>query len=311
MMPFKTCFRWTWPVLTGLVFLALWFAPRAFAQNAQTDDRLASLNIAVWPEYDQPLVLVQYDGELAAKDPLPRDISLLVPTGAQINAAAYVASNGDYLNTDAPKTQDQGDGFTLVTFSLPATKFHLEYYYDALKGSPDKTMEFAYKAAEAADNVQLEIQQPLKAENFTTDPAAPIQTTDAHQFIYHVFNYATLNAGQVQRIKVSYTKSDPNPSIANLPTPAPASTQTSSAAGPSIPLVPAALVASGVALLALGGFAWWSRNRQVPVLVEAPEAGTRRKRGAGGLGGFCSQCGRALAADDNFCPRCGTKKRNS
>jgi hypothetical protein len=46
---------------------------------------------------------------------------------------------------------------------------------------------------------------------------------------------------------------------------------------------------------------------------------TSRKPGRGGrriersapanASAFCTQCGRALGAEDNFCPRCGTKRR--
>ncbi len=313
-MLFKLCSRWAWLIGAGLLCLALWAAPRALAQSTPTpnDDRLTNLNIAVWPEYDQPLVLVQYEGQVSSTAQLPRDVSLLIPTGAQLNATAYIATDGTLINTDPPKTQDNGDGFTLVTFNLPSPKFHIEYYYNPLKGSPDKTMEFAYKAAQPADNVQLEIQQPLKADKFTTDPAAPVKTTDAHQFTYHVFNYATLNAGQVQRIKVSYTKSDPNPSSAYLPTPAAATTtNTSAAAAPSVPLASAAALAGAIALLALGGFALWSRNRQVPALTTPAQGSPPKSRKARGSGGFCPRCGRPLAADDNFCPRCGTPRRKS
>ena len=67
----------------------------------------------------------------------------------------------------------------------------------------------------------------------------------------------------------------------------------------------------GFVLLALAGFYWWSRNRQVAEPVVARGGRQRRKGRSGdpGAAGFCSQCGHALSADDNFCPRCGTPRR--
>jgi hypothetical protein len=307
-MQLKSLTRWAVPTLVGLAFLAFSSAPGALAED---NNRLANLTIDVWPEYDKRLVLVQYDGEVAVKDKLPRDISFFIPAGADLTATAYVDANGDYLNIpDPPTLQDSGDGFKSVTFKLPAPRFHLEYYYNPLQGSPDKTMVFAYKAAQPAENVQLDIQQPLKADKFTTDPATQVKTTDAHNFTYHIFNYASLDAGQIQRIQVSYTKTDPNPSIANLPKPASAPAKAESVS-PMSTWLPAILIAGALAMTGLGGFAWWSRRRNAAELAPARADGSQRRHRSHSTAGFCVQCGRALEADDNFCPRCGTRRRNS
>lgn len=315
-MHLKSLSRWAVPMLVGLAFLSF---PLASGVLADDNDRLANLTIEVWPEYDKPLVLVQYDGEVAVKDNFPRDISFFIPASADLAATAYLDANGDYLNIpDAPAIQDSGDGFKRVTFKLPVPHFHLEYYYNPLQGSPDKTMEFVYKAAQPAENVELGIQQPLKAENFKTDPATQVQTTDPHNFTYYIFSYPSLTAGQIERIHVSYTKTDPNPSIANLPKPASATANAESALSNSTLLLPGVLIAAAVALVALGGFAWWSRRRNelefAPARADSPRRRLKmpsgQKRGQG-TAGFCVQCGRALEADDIFCPRCGTKRRNS
>lgn len=308
-MRIKLNSRWVGPVLAGLAFFSFQFAPTVLADS---NDRLANLQINVWPEYDDARVLVMYDGEVADTTSLPRNISILIPSTASLTATAYVDANGSFINVpDAPTTQDTGDGFSRVTVKLPAAKFHLEYYYNPLQGSPDKTMEFVYKAAQATGNVQIEIQQPLKADKFATDPATPVHTTDAHNFTFYVFNYASLDAGQEQKVKISYTKTDPNPSVSNIPQPASAPQPAAAASNSSImSLLPPVMIAVALALAALGGFALWSRGRNslepAPARVESPKRRTRR----GGASGFCVQCGRALTADDNFCPRCGTRRRS-
>jgi hypothetical protein len=311
-MQFKSISRWALPVLIGLALLSFRFAPVA---TAETNDRLANLQINVWPEYDDTRVLVMYDGELADATNLPRDISLFIPSTASLSAEAYVDANGSFINIpDKPTTQDTGDGFTSVTVKLPAAKFHLEYYYNPLQGSPDKTMEFVYKAAQPAENVQLEIQQPLKADNFSTDPATQVKTTDAHSFTFYIFNYASLDVGQTQRIKISYTKTDPNPSIASIPQPASASASALADTQQALPfssLLAPVLIAVALALMALGGFAWWSRGRNAMEPAPARTDNARRRQPRQGATGFCVQCGRGLEADDVFCPRCGTRRRNS
>ncbi len=323
-MPFKSLVRRAWPLLAGLVFLSLWYVPHVQAQNAPADDRLADLSIQVRPEFDQPNVLVMYNGEVASKDQYPRDVSVLIPKDAELAATAYVGANEDLLNTDPPTQQDAGDGFTRVTFKLPAPKFQVEFYYNPLQGAPDKKMDFVYKAAQAADQVELQILEPLKADKFTTVPASVVQTSNTHNFKYHNFNYASVTAGQVLKIQISYTKTDPNPSMASI-TP-PASAAPAAPAEPaSSPLTsaPAILIGAALALIALGGFVWWSRRRQIWADAQVPGSDAHRKnRRPGGAGakrpvrsapaaGFCPQCGRALTTDDNFCPRCGAKRRTA
>jgi hypothetical protein len=313
-MQFKSLSRWAVPVLIGLALLSLRYAPAAMADS---NDRLASLQINVWPEYDDARVLVMYDGAVADTANLPRDISLFIPSTASLNAAAYVDGNGTFITIPGtPATQDTGDGFLRVTIKLPAPKFHLEYYYNPLEGSPDKSMEFVYKAAQPAENVQLDIQQPLKSDKFATDPVTQVKTTDPHNFTFYVFNYATMDTGQTQRVKVSYTKADPSPSIASIPQPAsaPADTQLPL---PANSLLPSVLIAAALALMALGGFAWWSRGRNAMETAAAEVDAPRRRHGRQSAHsnalrtGFCVQCGRGLEADAVFCPRCGTRKRNS
>jgi hypothetical protein len=307
-MQVKSLNRWGVLLLIGLAALGLRPAPAVMADG---NDSLSNLQINVWPEYDDARVLVMYDGAVADTSNLPRDISLFIPSTAALNAAAYVDSSGTFITIpDSPTTQDMGDGFMRVTIKLPAPKFHLEYYYNPLQGSPDKTMEFVYKAAQPSENVQFDIQQPLKADKFATVPVTQVKTTDPHNFTFYVFNYASMDAGQTQSIKISYTKTDPNPSVASIPQPASAPADTQSALLANS-LLPSVLIAAALALVALGGFAWWARGRHALEPVPAGTDNSRRRQRKGSATGFCVQCGRGLAADDLFCPRCGTRRRDS
>ncbi len=290
-------------VLLGLFLLALSPTPGAVAQS---NDRLANLTILVWPEYDDPGVLVQYDGEIALKENSPRELSLLVPAGARVIATAYVDAKGEYLNTDPWKVQDAGDGYSRLTFSLPVPHFHLEFYYNPLQGAPDKTMDLLYKAAQPAEKVHLEIQEPLKADKFKTTPATANQVTRMHDFKYHIFDYPSLDAGQILRVQVSYTKTDPNPSIAYIAAPEQASTEPLPSSNAILPI---ALVAMGVAVGLLGFLAWRFRRGETPGAAYATIGNTGKRNRRRAAVAFCSQCGHGLEADDNFCPQCGARRR--
>jgi hypothetical protein len=295
-------------LVSALALLAL-TAPALAA--AQTPDRITQLEIAVWPEFDDPRVLVQFDGTLAGQSDAAREISFYIPTSAVLTATAYQDESQQYLNSDPPTVTDAGNGLKRVTFQVPKTHFHVEYYDDAIQGAPDKTLDFVYTALMPADSVQIQVQQPLKAENFKITPAAALVSDGMHDFKYHIFNYPGATPDQQLKLQITYVKSDPNPSIQNVvppetaPQPAPANS-----ALPTDPQQTYMLVGAGI-VLALGVLAvamWYTRRNPRPTARGAahrPAGGKRAEHATG----FCSQCGNPLHAGDNFCPNCGAKKR--
>ena len=306
----------TFLVLSSIV-LCLLALPTAnvSAQAAASDpNRIANLGISVWPEYDDPSVLVIYDGTFANKDGFPREVAFLVPADAQVNATAYGDNTGQYFNTDPWKTEDAGNGLTRIRFTLPQPSFHVEFYYNPLKGSPDKTMNYSYTPVNAVDQLQLEIQQPLTATNFKTDPVAATQTSRGHDFKYHIFNFTNIAAGQPIRVQVSYTKTDPSPSVESISVPsgstgtgtAPASTPAATNSSSAF-LLPAGIAAAAVALGVLGFLMW--RSRREPSDNVPQRHSRKRASGTQVAAAYCHECGNTLRAQDVFCSKCGTKRK--
>ncbi len=293
-----------------LVLIGLNGVPAPVARAAGSAE-LSTLRIMVWPEYDDPRVLVQFEGDLADTTSLPRDMVFYVPTTAKLYATAYADDNGQLVNTEPAKIEQADGGFLRVTIAMSKPRFHVEYYDDLLPVTADKVMDFVYRAAWLADKVSLEIQQPIKAENFATTPAADSQTSGYHDFKYFVFNFANVQADQTLKVHVSYTKSDPSPSISNLP-------QTDTAAADA--QAPASntplLVTVGTGLLALSALlvlAWYVRRRPQLARADVPahaasKAGRKFAHPAAGAQ-FCPQCGHSLSAADHFCANCGAKRR--
>ncbi len=296
--------------LTLLLGSAAAAAPGALADD---QNRVAELDISVWPEYDTPTVLVILSGKLADASNQPRQVSVLVPTSAQVHVVTFSNADGSLAKEQPYETSSLGDGYTKVSFSVSSPNFWVEYYDDLLRGSPDKTMDFSFKAAAPADKVTLEVQQPLKATNWSINP--PAQTTRADNgFTYSVASYSGVAAGQMLTAQVKYTKTDPGPSVAP---------QTSSATVPSTTPSPAptsiwnsiyvvvALVLLG--LTAVFGFLTLQRRsrRLAPVTpsARASRRGGRHPREASGGSVFCPQCGRSLGSEDLFCSKCGAPRR--
>jgi hypothetical protein len=290
-----------------LSILLLFFASPATKVAAENSDRIANLSISVWPEYDDPSVLVIYDGQFVDKEGYPRQVGFLVPSGANVNATAYGDDKGGFLNTDPWKTEDAGNGWTRVLFNLPKPAFHLEFYYNPLQGTTDKTMRFVYNSAHPADSAELEIQQPLKATNFKTDPVAVLQTARGHDFKYHVFQFSKVAAGQLLSIQVSYTKTDPNPSVASITIPSDSTTANATNNLSSNLVLPVGIGAAGLALAALGFLAWRARHENDE---SAQQRQVRNKKKGQSTTAFCHECGNGLRANDVFCSKCGTRRKS-
>ena len=296
-------------LLMGVLLLVTLAAP-SFA-IAQTPERITNLDISVWPEFDDPRVLVQYDGNLASQNGYPREVAFYIPSSAVLTATAYQDESQQFLNTDPATVTDAGNGLKRVTFKVPKPHFHLEYYDDAIRGTPDKTLEFFYTAILPADSVEIQVQQPLKAENFKIAPAAAMISEGMHDFKYHIFNYPGAAADQTLKLQINYTKTDPNPSIQNVVPPETApQTNPTDAAVPTDPQQIYMLVGAGI-VLALGLLAlwlWYTRRQPQLAFAGASNRAANSKKVERATG-FCSQCGNSMHASDNFCPKCGAKKR--
>lgn len=293
--------------LCFVILLAVFAWSRVAPVSAETSPRIAILNIYLWPEYDQPGVLVQYQGQLAAtpQNSLPLDVTFLVPQGAGIAAACAIQKDGTHTS-ETWKEGDAGDGFTRVTYQVAEPQFHVEYYYNPLVGATDKTMQFVYKAVLPVDQLALEIQHPLQATNFVIAPPENESHKDNRGFTYHTLNMAQLAAGQTVSSKISYTKTDPKPSISNEKTKTTA-TESATAEDSIAGMNPNVLVLLAVFALAAGFVIYFGFIRRLS--LQPVEVTTESYTPRISTGGFCTECGTALQADDKFCAYCGTKRR--
>lgn len=289
---------------TLVLFLFGWVIP----VHAEEPLRIANMDVSVWPEYDQPGVLVQYQGAIAAtaSKANPRELSFLVPKGAGVGAACTIQTNGNHTS-ETWKESDADEGWTKIIFQVTEPNFHVEYYYNPLSGALDKKMAFTYQAILPVDELELDVQHPLKATNFVLTP----ETTDSHKdndgFTYHAYLVKQVTAGQKISANIAYTKTDPSPSVSGQSKPATASSA-SNDGGVNLNQV----IVFSVMLGMLGIIAYfvWERNArrtQLSLAHTQPSPTSHRPRGEW-FGGFCTQCGNAMEKDDKFCARCGTSR---
>lgn len=294
--------RWILLALFTTLFLGI-----ASPARAEEPPKITVMDVSVWPEYDQPGVLVQYQGNLAAKaDKLnPLELSFFVPKGAGVGAACVIQSNGNHTS-ETWKESDVGNDLTQVTFKVTEPQFHVEYYYNPLPSSADKKFSFAYTAALPADQVEVAIQHPLKATDFVLTPEAPNLHKDNEGFTYHAYDFKSVAAGQKLSADVAYTKTDPKPSVSG-DKPASSTSAANSASDSSVNLNQIIVITTFVAMaVIIAFFVWERRNRGVqPVYVSERMDEPGPSTGVVSQGGYCTQCGNAVEAGDRFCARCG------
>ena len=95
--------------------------------SAQAGVTLDTFTVQLWPEFDQPAMLVIYDFTLPQNIDLPVDISLRIPADANLIAVAN-APAGNLLNVPYQEPVKEGD-WQIVSLTIDtATVYHIEYY---------------------------------------------------------------------------------------------------------------------------------------------------------------------------------------
>ncbi len=290
------------PLFTFVFFL---LAPGlALAQaDAPPVDRMT---VEIWPDFDQPAVLVLVTGFFAEGAPNPTEVTLPLPEGAEIHVVAIFTE--DDVLTDQGVTYTS-DGET-VSFSTPGTGFRLEYYMPYEVQGSQRSFTYTWLADIPVERLSLAVQEPLAAASMTVKPA-PAAVAEEKGLTYYSLPPQPVPANTPYSVEVTYTMPSPQLTANNRP---PADTAvTTPAPAPSASFAskvnwPLALVGVGL-LLMLVAVVWKITSGRRPNkkrLANRPRrrAGAGRKTKSGAK--YCHECGRPVQPDDKFCRACGT-----
>jgi len=296
------------------------------ASAPTADLAMARLRLSIWPEYDDPRVLIMLRGEMTPRQAFPASITLPIPKGAEIIGAGMVSEQNELLLH--PHQVEPGNIQDTLQLNLPVPRFFVEFYYNPFTTSgPEKRFVYPAPTTYPIELFKVDIQQPLKATAFTLDPAPMERTTDNQGFTYHQFTYRDVGKGQSQVFTVAYTKTATTPSVAKQqPTPQP--TEKARARSDNT-LVVLSIFAGAILLFA--GCAWLMQRSQrqhmptttppalpvsmsdtllallrediLPQETEATDVPPMPPQTR--VINFCANCGRKLLPDDRFCSGCG------
>ncbi len=279
--------------------LFLWVSLSGWAEAQQSPIVIERLEISLWPEYDDPRLLVIYRGVLAQEPKGP--LTFAIPITAELHAVAYLNAEGRLLKSDW-QILPGSDREQLVVFTPGSRQFQLEYYEEIATRGPQRSFTFQFQSSRyEIGALQLEVQQPLRSRDFVAQPPLPDDLgTDTRGLRYFGRKFGTVPLGVLIEQQISYTKRDAQPSV---------QANTGEVFSLSWPVVGA------LTLLVLGlvgiTWYWWAQRRTPPspglrhpsltLPVNGEGTGGVKGRGAG----FCSGCGYAFRDEEAFCPKCG------
>jgi hypothetical protein len=267
------------------------------ASAQESTNVISQLEVSLWPEYDDPRLLVIYRGTLAenAKGPL----AFLLPDTAQVHAVAHRDAD-DRLLADEWQVLPGESGQQLLTFTAGSRQFQFEYYQDITRVGSQRSFVFRFLSSRyEVTEFTIEVQQPLRSSNFQAIPELEAQGRDTQGLAYFKKKVGTVSANTPIEQTISYLKLDNAPSVKPQTT----------GDGSSNFLWQ---IAGGVVALAvsLAGLTWlWLLRRRKP---PTPKASARQRGSAQTAtvpdrtkAAFCANCGHRFLPEERFCPGCG------
>ena len=301
--------------------------PVSAADDSQT--RIKNFRISVEPEYDEPRVLVIYQGEFADKASFPKVVKFRLPKDAEIGQVCALNEKQEHLCQLYESTK--GEDFIELSYTLPIPTFYLEFYYNPIQGEGAREISFSYAHVYPADKVDVEVQQPLRSTDFSMTPSPLTVGQDNQGFKYHRLSFDNVRAEQKLDLKINYTKQDQNPSVPK------ASQKGGAAGGPAMDASFWLILGSAVAIAGVVYVGLSRRSRRFATQpargasrspsIQYSEPSVRRAKSGSRKGDkldqlmqpaqvrqaarFCSGCGNPLRAGDRFCSACGKKSKET
>jgi hypothetical protein len=282
--------------------------------QAQETPSLDDLLIDLWPEYDDPGMLVIYKATLSPQVSLPAELTFQIPVEAGKPFVVAVGPDPNSVAEVVYNTQVMGKWID-VSFIATTPTIQLEYYDPRLvKDGAQRTFSYTWPGDYAAQDLRLRIQHPLGATEVSVTPPMGNLNQGDDGFLYSNIEVGAVEADSPFDIGLSYQKETNDLSIQSLQI------------QPSATITPGSsnfqnfdqwwvwlLAALGVVLIGGGGYWYWRLGRG-----EAPEKKRRHHKTpiqtAGGTTPesaiYCHKCGKRGEPGDRFCRSCGTPLRS-
>lgn len=269
-----------------------------FAENDGEITGYENVTLWIYPEYDDPRLLVMLEGEITGTD-FPAEVTFLVPQPAQMYSAGSIDAQGVYSGGPPDRKPSSISGWDEISYEVTTDTFRVEYYDPIIPGSAEKTIDIEFLSLYTITNIEVIIQEPRKSSEFTVSPSgSPFR--DAEGFDSHHYSLSQLPAGEPLQFEVSYYRTETLPSL-----------QVNEDDGSDIIIS----VVIGLVIVAVigGGLLWLKKTGNKPDNRAARRrAGKRgvvpevkKAENKSGSPKYCRHCGQPLKGSGAFCAYCG------
>lgn len=279
--------------------------------QAQSEITIEEMQVKIWPEYDQPSVLVINNIFLSGDVKFPARINFNIPkdVGAPHSVAVRELDGQLYLLDYDTTTSGE---WTQLTFTSPYAEIWIEYYDPSLDVSKDqRTYEFEWVGEYLVKNLSLEVQQPITATNMSFKESMGQARAGGDGLTYFTTNVGEVKANSKITLNLEYTKTD-NTLSSSMTVPVqpvtPLTDEPIQGKTSFTQILPFIIAGVGLVVLVIGVL--WYLGRQKEILPKTrPRHVVSRKTSSHseGNGIFCHRCGRRADSGDVFCRSCGTK----
>jgi hypothetical protein len=273
--------------------------------SAQNQIVLNTFTVQLWPEFDQPSMLVIVDFTIDQGETLPVDIAMRMPPESNLIAVAF-EQDGNLLNVPFEQPGLDGD-WQVVTIRVETnTTYHIEYYAPLTRVDQQREYEFLWPGDYAIADFQFRLKVPPDTTEVNTDPAMTETDPTGSGDRYLEWGAKNLDAGQQVPVSISYIKTTDRLSTSGAALQAGTVDENTSGRVSLNNYLPYILAGLGFLLIVAGGLYFWQYGQR--------QTRPRKRRRSADQSStddqaYCHQCGVRAQPGDRFCRTCGTRLR--
>jgi len=170
--------------------------------NIQSEETLIhQMQIDIWPEFDQPGVLIIYHAVLSSFVPLPVDLTFRIPAEAgEPNAVAQMS--GSMLLNVAYTRKVSGD-WAEISFTAQSSIIQLEYYDpNLIQHGISHHFEYQWQRDYPLDTLIIQVRPPAEAKNLFISP--DMDGPFCGELGIYCKNFGAVDSPEVPPIMINY-----------------------------------------------------------------------------------------------------------